>query len=264
LNRVVVLNRTMLARYEGRCDLCAFFKPSAKRQRVGPSVVLLDIEGTTTPITFVKDKLFPYAAANVGAWLKSAASKDVEAVIASYSAQCQQDGGQVCETKDDVQRLTQEWIKQDRKVAALKDLQGTLWKFGYDTGELKGEMYEDTPTAIANWIEEGKRVAIFSSGSRAAQRLIFAHSDRGDLTRQISAYFDPKATGASKQEKSSYTEVALSLGIDPSDGLFCTDVFGEAKAAKEAGWSAVLLLRPGNAPLPADHGFRNVSSLLDV
>eukprot|EP00913_Durusdinium_trenchii_P027359 g25666.t1 len=180
-----------------------------KRLRRGPAVVLLDVEGTTTPISFVKEKLFPYAATAVPfIW-----------------------------SKEEVLRLTKEWIAKDRK---------------------------DTPEAMAAWVAAGKRVAIFSSGSREAQRLIYQYSDKGDLTSYLSAYFDPKSAQASKQEAKAYEEIALSMGINPSEGLFCTDVLGEAQAARKAGWQAVLLKRPGNAPLPESHGFREATSLLDV
>lgn len=241
-------------------------EPGAKRRRhvsSGPRVVLLDVEGTTTPITFVKDRLFPYAASSVGPWLKSAKPEDLSKVAAAFSEQCRQDVASFS-GNDEIETLTKQWIAQDRKVPALKDLQGRLWRAGYEQGELKGAMYGDTPDAMERWIGEGRRVAIFSSGSREAQQLIFKYSDKGDLTGHISAYFDPTSAQAPKQDASAYVQIALSLGIRPSEGHFCTDVLGEARAAREAGWKATLLVRPGNAPLPADHGFPSATSLLDV
>eukprot|EP00434_Breviolum_minutum_P010601 symbB.v1.2.009351.t1/scaffold561.1/size520142/19 len=241
-------------------------KRRGRREAVeAPTVVLLDIEGTTTPISFVKDKLFPYAASAVTSWVETAGDDLIE-VAKDYEKQCQQDkvpfNAQA--PKEEVLRLTKEWIAADRKVPALKDLQGKLWKFGYEKGELKGEMFEDTPDAMAEWVAAGRRVAIFSSGSREAQHLIFKYTEKGDLTGFISAYFDPKSAQASKQESKAYAEIALSMGIEPSEGLFCTDVLGEAQAADQAGWKTVLLTRPGNAPLPAQHGFREANSLLEV
>lgn len=240
----------------------------SKRQRIGPSVILLDIEGTTTPISFVKDKLFPFAAANAGAWLKSASPEELTPVIEAFREQARIDGAEFTEAGSHaiphIERLTQAWIAADRKVSALKDFQGLVWRSGYERAELKGEMFDDTPKAMDAWRSAGRRVAIFSSGSREAQRLIFKYSDKGDLTGHISAYFDPKSAQALKQDPKAYLEIALSLGISASEGMFCTDILGEAVAAQKAGWSAVLLLRAGNAPLPPDHGFRTVSSLLDV
>jgi len=221
------------------------------------------VEGTTTPITFVKDRLFPYAASSVGPWLKSGKPEDIAKVSAAFAAQCRDDGA-AFSGNGEVEALTKEWIVKDRKVPALKNLQGILWRAGYEQGELKGAMYDDTPDALARWTAEGRRVAIFSSGSREAQQLIYKYSDKGDLTGYLSAYFDPTSAMAPKQEASAYVQIALSLGIQPSEGHFCTDILGEAKAAREAGWKATLLLRAGNAPLPADHGFPIASSLLDV
>lgn len=242
-------------------------EPHAKRQRKnGPAVVLLDVEGTTTPISFVKESLFPFAARAVGDWLKRASDEELAPVLAGYKAQCEQDGVQFenGDQRKKVEELTKEWIAKDRKVPALKDLQGRLWRAGYERGELLGEMYPDTPAAMENWRADGRRVAIFSSGSREAQRLIFEFSDKGDLTKHIAAYFDPKSAMASKQEPKAYEEIALSLGISPQQGLFCTDVLAEAQAASKAGWATAIMLRPGNAPLPAGHGFRTSNSLLNV
>merc|ERR1712194_650949 len=135
------------------------------------------------------------------------------------------------------------WVAKDRKVPALKTLQGLIWKAGYAAG---------------------KRVYIFSSGSRQAQQLIFAKSDKGDLTPHLSGYFEPASVGGhSKQTAEAYAQIALSLGIPAQELLFCTDILGEAQAAKSSGWKSVLLLRPGNAPLPPEHGFPTASSLLE-
>ncbi|CAE7945662.1 ARD1, partial [Symbiodinium necroappetens] len=165
------------------------------------------------------DKLFPFAAASVEGWAP-AAGPDLSEVVAQFEAQCQEDGApfdKLAPIKE-VRRLTKEWIANDRKVPALKDLQGRLWRSGYERGALQGEMFEDTPKAMAAWVAAGQRVAIFSSGSREAQRLIFQYSDKGDLTPHIAAYFDPKAAQASKQEAKAYVEIALSLGIECSQG----------------------------------------------
>ncbi|CAE7647892.1 unnamed protein product, partial [Symbiodinium pilosum] len=204
-----------------------------KRRRTGPAVVLLDVEGTTTPISFVKDRLFPFAAATIERWAPAGA--ELSEVTAQFEAQCKEDGvafDTMAPIKE-VRRLTKEWIAKDRKVSALKDLQGRLWRGGYERKELTSQMFEDTPEAMAAWVAAGRRVAIFSSGSREAQKLIFQYSDKGDLTPHIAAYFDPKAAQASKQEAKAYTEIALSLGIECSEGLFCTDILGEAQAASK-------------------------------
>eukprot|EP00438_Fugacium_kawagutii_P000770 Skav229104 [mRNA] locus=scaffold92:531979:544646:- [translate_table: standard] len=193
-----------------------------KRRKTGPSVVLLDIEGTTTPISFVKDRLFPYAASAVASWVETAGEKELEEVARDYEKQCQED-------------------KVPFNAASPKE-EGKLWKSGYELGELKGEMFEDSkhggqhckcveesserapPAAMAEWVAAGRRVAIFSSGSREAQQLIFKYTSYGDLTPFLSAYFDPKSAQASKQEAKAYTEIALSLGIAPAEGGFAAVV----------------------------------------
>ena len=135
-----------------------------------------------------------------------------------------------------------------------------IWQAAYDSGSIKGEVYEDVPRALRKWSVSDHKVAIYSSGSRRAQRLLFAHSTAGDLTPAISAYFDITTAGH-KGEAESYLQIAQSLGVvQLSDMLFVTDVLTEAQAAREAGCRVLIAVRPGNAPLPADHGFETVTS----
>jgi len=76
----------------------------------------------------------------------------------------------------------------------------------------------------------------------------------------LSGYFD--TTSGAKGDAESYRSIALSIACDaPADILFATDVLAEAQAARAAGWGAVLVSRPGNAPLAADHGFSVITSM---
>merc|ERR1712150_375203 len=138
------------------------------------------------------------------------------------------------------------WVQKDLKVPVLKKLQGTIWKEGYAIGELKGQMFADVSTAFAQWADKGKRIYIFSSGSRQAQLSIFQNSEFGDLSTYISGYFEPSSVGGTtKQDKASYAQIALSIGKAPQDILFATDVIGEARAACEAGFKTAILMRRG-------------------
>lgn len=222
--------------------------------------VLLDIEGTTTPIDFVVDVLFPYAA------------KNVEAFLARHSEDMQ-----VKNTLDDLRRhhaldsaagpgfpswkeaIPQEnlqsaagyvrWlIARDSKVTPLKALQGRIWEEGYRRGELKGQLYPDVPVALARWRRQGIRIAIFSSGSVLAQQLLFNNSTAGDLSPFIEAYFDT-ATGP-KREPSSYLKIAAALKLAPEQILFVSDVIPELDAARAAGMATVQSLRPGVSSTP--------------
>ena len=140
----------------------------------------------------------------------------------------------------------------DSKAGCLKSLQGKIWEAGYRSGQLKGQVFEDVPAAFERWRQEGRGIAIYSSGSVQAQRLIFGHAEVGDLSGFISHYFDT-AVGP-KREASSYARIAADLGADPAEVLFATDVYQEAEAGRQAGMQVVLLLRPGN-PAPGPHPF---------
>ena len=151
-------------------------------------------------------------------------------------------------------------MAQDRKSTALKQLQGHVWATGYASGALQGLVYPDVVAALHRWssLPSAPRVCIYSSGSVEAQRLIFAHTDVGSLSRFISAYFDT-AVGM-KQESGSYAEIMRQLAVQPSRLLFLTDVEGEARACIKAGGDAVIVVREGNKPVSAECRLRLVHS----
>ena len=146
-----------------------------------------------------------------------------------------------------------DWLMdRDRKSPGLKSLQGKIWQAGYESGELKGQVYPDVPPALARWQALNRRVCIFSSGSILAQKLLFAHTTVGDLTPFISAYFD--TTMGAKTEADSYREIAAVLALGPQEIMFLSDVEAELDAAQAAGLQPVLCVR--DAPRPVAHGNR--------
>ncbi|XP_054812706.1 probable bifunctional methylthioribulose-1-phosphate dehydratase/enolase-phosphatase E1 isoform X1 [Prosopis cineraria] len=243
-----------------------------------PHCVVLDIEGTTTPISFVTEVLFPYARANVGRHLSTTYdTPETQDDIKLLRSQVQNDleqgiAGAVPIPSDDARKEeviaalvanVEAMIKADRKITALKELQGHIWQTGFEGKELEAIVFDDVPKALEKWHALGKKVYIYSSGSRLAQRLIFGNTNYGDLRKYLCGFFDTKV--GNKRETSSYVEIFESLGVDkPSNILFLTDVSQEATAAKSAGLEVVISVRPGNGPLPENHGFRTVNSFLEV
>uniref|UniRef100_A0ACD5X197 Uncharacterized protein n=1 Tax=Avena sativa TaxID=4498 RepID=A0ACD5X197_AVESA len=242
--------------------------------------VVLDIEGTTTPISFVADVLFPYARANVRAYLtdtyRTRQTTDDVALLRAQIDQDLADGvpGAVPvppppapdeEAIDALVANVEAMIDADRKLPALKQLQGRVWRLGFDSGEIRGLVYDDVAEALARWHGTGViRSYIYSSGSREAQRLIFGNTqEHGDLRRYLSAFFDTSVGG--KRESRSYYEIWQTLGVDsPSQILFLTDVYQEATAARDAGFEVLISIRPGNAPLPDDHSFQTITSFAQI
>ncbi|MBA0759156.1 hypothetical protein Gotri_022077 [Gossypium trilobum] len=243
-----------------------------------PRCIVLDIEGTTTPISFVTDILFPYAQNNVGRHLSATyASAETQDDIYLLRSQVEDDLkqgviGAVPIPSEDAEKEeviaalvanVEAMIKADRKITALKQLQGHIWRTGFETNELKGIVFDDVPEALEKWHASGVKVYIYSSGSRLAQRLLFGNTKFGDLRKYLSGYFDT-AVG-NKREKRSYVEITDTLGVDkPSEILFLTDIYQEAIAAKAAGMEAIISVRPGNSPLPDNHGFKTINSFLEV
>nr|KJB81962.1 hypothetical protein B456_013G169100 [Gossypium raimondii] len=243
-----------------------------------PRCVVLDIEGTTTPISFLTDVHFPYARDNVGRHLSatynSAETQDDIKLLRSQVEDDLKQGvlGAVPIPSEDAGKEeviaslvanVEAMIKADRKITALKQLQGHIWRTGFENNELEGVVFDDVPEALEKWHALGIKVYIYSSGSRLAQRLIFGNTNYGDLRKYLSGFFDT-AVGY-KRETRSYVEITESLGVDkPSDILFVTDVYQEATAAKAAGLEVVISIRSGNGPLPENHGFKTINSFLEI
>jgi enolase-phosphatase E1 len=211
--------------------------------------ILLDIEGTTTPVSFVYETLFPFARRRLRSYLSEHWEReDIRADVARSRAE-----GEI-DSLDDLDSAVagfERLMDEDRKSTALKSLQGKIWEEGYRTGELKGEVYADVPPAFERWRAEGRTLAIFSSGSVLAQKLIFGHTNYGDLTGYLSAYFD--TTTGPKRVAESYRRIAMTLGFEPDHILFYSDVVAELDAAREAGMQTALCVREGEGPAQANH-----------
>jgi enolase-phosphatase E1 len=226
-----------------------------------PGALLLDIEGTTTPVDFVTRVLFPYARERVKDFLLRRASEVRDDLARLFSEQeADERGGQSpppwragspAETIDSATAYVHWLMDRDRKSTALKALQGRIWEEGYQAGHLRGQVYPDVPRAFARWRAQGRDLAIFSSGSVLAQKLLFSRSEAGDLTPFLRAYFDT-TTGA-KVEAESYRKIARALGQAPEAVLFLSDVTAELDAARCAGMATALCVRAGNPPPSPDH-----------
>lgn len=227
----------------------------------GIEAIVLDIEGTTTPLSFVHDVLFPYARAHLDAFVADRANDEV---VAGVSVRLEQErAAEVDPTAPGWDASTPEkrrssvisyamWLMaRDRKSPALKTLQGHIWAEGYRRGVLQGVVYDDVPPALERWHSAGITLAIYSSGSVQAQQLIFSTTAAGDLTKYLSQYFDT-AVGP-KQSSDSYAHIATALGIAPSRILFVSDVWGELAAARLAGLQVALAVRSGQ-PTPRGPG----------
>jgi len=220
------------------------------RVAIALTTILLDIEGTTTPIEFVHTTLFGYARARVQEFLeRHEAEPEVEADIALLRAEYAAEQPPPNPPMASVSAYVHWLIDRDRKSTGLKSLQGKIWAEGYRTGDLRGEVYPDVPPALARWREQGKEIAIFSSGSIQAQRDLFASTAEGDLTRFIRAYFD--TTTGPKTVVQSYTRIATALERTPADVLFLSDVEAELDAARAAGMQTALCVRTPESAQPA-------------
>src|SRR6266550_1383915 len=209
--------------------------------------VLLDIEGTTTPISFVHEVLFPYARLHLSTYLQQ--HSDSPEVFADLACLRQEHVADITAGQQPPPLVDQYvyWlIDRDRKSPALKSLQGKIWQQGYDDGSLLAPVFEDVRPAMERWNGTGISVNIFSSGSVLAQKLLFAHTEAGDLTQFISKYFD---TGVgSKTDVQSYRQIAAALELAATEVLFISDVVAELAAASGAGMQTRLCVRPGNHP----------------
>jgi enolase-phosphatase E1 len=224
--------------------------------------ILLDIEGTTTPIDFIHETLFPFAKAKIGDYAREnfdRIKEEIEQLKTEYRKDFTNQiyGRNFDENSpESVADYLKFLIEVDRKSTPLKSLQGKIWQAGYEAGELKSVMFEDVPRALTRWYAQGKTIAVYSSGSVLAQKLIFKYSNFGDLTPFIAAYFD--TTVGHKREKQSYEKIAEKLQNRRREILFISDVSEELEAAHQAGLETILAARDGNAPVTRKHSFQVV------
>jgi enolase-phosphatase E1 len=255
---------------------------------------LLDIEGTVAPLSLTSEQLFPYARQHFAEFLEKTvgdAGVDADLALLAEENRAETDSDAPClhsgessigesgigESSEELRapsfRLSSGervgarntalvyllWLMdRDRKSTALKSLQGKIWKAGFEGGALKGTLFADVPEAFARWAPQGK-IALYSSGSVEAQRLLFRYSNYGDLTPMIAGYFDTR-TGP-KKESTSYAAIAAAMGVAPAEAIFFSDVVPELDAARGAGFATRLVVREGNAAVEDAHGHCAVESL---
>jgi enolase-phosphatase E1 len=233
-----------------------------------PKLYLLDVEGTTSPVSLVSEQLFPYARRHMEAFLRAHDRKVVvQADLAMLYEENQMEKDPSAPRTVDGANLDQAmayllWLMdRDRKSTALKSLQGKVWKDGYESGELIGTVFPDVPEALARWAAKA-RVAIYSSGSVEAQQLIFGHSSAGDLTPFLSGYFDTRV--GPKTSAASYSAISAAMGVNAGEMLFVSDVVRELNPAREADCMTRLALRGGNAPVADAEGHEAIRSFAEI
>ena len=211
--------------------------------------ILTDIEGTTSSISFVKDVLFPFARKRLPAFIETHADQpDVQ----HWLHETAKEAGIIYADRNEIVALLQRWVDEDRKATPLKALQGMIWEEGYRSGEFRAHVYADVAPNLQTWKKQGMDLYVYSSGSVAAQKLYFAHSEAGDLMPLFSGYFDTE-TGP-KRESESYRRIAAVIGKPAGEILFLSDVVEELDAARAAGMRTTQLARaPASCPQHGAH-----------
>ena len=229
--------------------------------------LLLDIEGCTTAISFVKDVLFPYIVEHAEDYVaKNLNAEETETLSKALQADLTPEQIQAVGESASPAEMIRYMVQNDLKVASLKSFQGKMWKDGYNNGTLKGHVYEDFVPMLEWMKSHGVKIYIYSSGSVQAQKLLFGKSTVGDLTSYFEGHFDITTSG-NKKQSTSYTNISKDLGVDPSEIVFCSDAVAELEAATEAGiGKCIMTVRPGNAPLSkeASETYSQVFSLLQL
>lgn len=220
--------------------------------------LLLDIEGTTCPVSFVAEVLFPFARGALPGYLaRHGHTPDVAALVQAVEEAWRHDTNpeaqalltQAASEADETaaQRVVPylQWlIDSDIKLTALKDLQGRVWADGYGNGTITAPLFDDVAEALGRWHRQGMVLAVYSSGSVPAQQLLYRHSQHGDLSSLFSHWFDTRI--GAKQHTESYTQIAGAMGVKPQQVLFISDALPELEAAHGAGMAVLLSDRPGN------------------
>lgn len=227
--------------------------------------ILLDIEGTTTPIDFVHKTLFPFAKERIGKYVAHHFDSLHDEITQLVDENSKDSGYTVPLDPTEpgsVSAYLEHLIDLDRKSTPLKSIQGKIWQEGYESGELQSVIFDDVPHAFERWKSEKKKIAIYSSGSVLAQKLIFKYSNHGDLSEFISDYFDTRV--GHKREVKSYQTITAELGRDADDILFVSDIPEELDAARGSGMQTALSVREGNEPIEGDPNHRVITTFDEI
>ena len=236
-----------------------------------PKCILLDIEGTTSSISFVHDVMFPYVRENLVQYLdenwERPSVQDCLPLLAEDAGLDSIDalvvpGESNEEAKEKVASVVNALMDGDVKATGLKKLQGQIWKAGFESGNLVAHLYEDVVDAIDGWLQQDIEIRIYSSGSVQAQQLFFGHTVQGNLLSKFSGHYD--TTVGPKKETGSYSSIAADVGLPPEQMLFISDVAAELDAAKSAGMNVRLSIRPGNEPVENVENYDSISDFREL
>jgi enolase-phosphatase E1 len=229
------------------------------------AAILVDIEGTTSSINFVHEVLFPYAQKNLNQFLST---QHQDPTVSKLIDECLKQERQTELEKIDVTNkikqasdIFEKWIKEDKKIAVLKELQGLIWEAGYKQQDFYGHLYEDAYNNLKKWFAQEYKIYIYSSGSVWAQKLLFAHTKYGDLNYLFSGNFDTQI--GNKKESSSYQQISSNIATPAQEILFLSDNSEELKAAQTAGLNVIKLARPTD-DISVDPEFVNVSDFTEI
>lgn len=207
------------------------------------NAIVTDIEGTTSPIVFVRDVLFPYARKALPGFIERNHSRPE---VGQWLRRVAEETGLEANDLDALIEVLTGWIAEDRKHTALKALQGMIWAEGYRSAAYVAPVYADAVAALRNWQANGIPLYVYSSGSVPAQKLFFGYSEHGDLNPLFSGYFDTESGG--KRSSDSYRNIAAAIGVAAPEILFLSDIVEELDAARDAGWRTILVDRIGDYP----------------
>ncbi len=234
--------------------------------------ILLDIEGTTSSISFVYDVMFPFARKHFADYLEQHwDTAPVQEAVAVLQADAANDSGPdalpaeysaPAKFRQAVVHYLLRLMDDDVKATGLKKIQGLVWQEGFTSGEMVAHVYDDVRPAIESWIAGGMDVRIYSSGSVHAQKLFFAHSVAGNMLPLFNGHYD--TTSGGKKEADSYRKIASQFGLPANEILFVSDIEAELDAAIAAGMQAVLSIRPGNKPLENAERYTAVESFSKI
>jgi len=219
--------------------------------------IVCDIEGTTTSLSFVKDVLFPYSRQRMEGFIEQ---RHAQPEIAKLIENVRREMGNANATHQEVSAQLVRWIDEDKKITCLKAIQGHIWQAGYDNGDYFGHIYRDAYQQLKTWHEAGIALFIYSSGSVYAQKLLFGHTEYGDLNHLFQGNFD--TTVGAKTDPASYKNIVTKINLAADSILFASDIESELDAARLAGMQTVWLVREG--PLSAQSNHPQVNSFIDI
>ncbi|XP_054165642.1 enolase-phosphatase E1-like [Oppia nitens] len=215
-----------------------------------PKVIIMDVIGTAVKLGFIEKILIPYIKSDIKAYLEEKwTDKNTKRDIERMRKESEKDESGVkiaaanapeAEQHDSVANYVLAAVDSKKESKGLQMFKFHMWFYGFEKGKLETPVYSDVPIQARKWKDMDVKLYVLSNGWTEFTKKALSKTTHGDLNLLIDGHFDN--TEGQLNNKETFTKLLTKLKAKPEECLFMTKSGEEARAAKEAGISILLVL----------------------